>query len=443
MRLRSPSIRRHRAWLVAGVLAAFAAPLLAAAHVAGSTEPAATAPQTALFPILERGRWGFIDRSGRVAIRPRFEGTVAVESERAASAGRDKPEELFMARSVVAETTTIVGVRSGGSWGFVDRKGYLLPLRFDQVGEFSDGLAPVRQGDLWGFVCGAGTLAVPVSFEQAGDFLGRLAIVGRDQKYGVIDQEGRFVVRARFESIRLGDSIFHDNRAVVTLFDKKGYVSRGGNIVVPAAYDDAMPFSEGLAAVTRAGRCGCIDTTGRMVIPPRWWTVGRFSQGRAVVLVDGQYGYIDRSGAFVTKPQFTEARAFTSDDRALAWKGPLKGWVDHSGHWSVSRTEELQRVDDSLSVAVTAGRKGLVRRATGEMIREYPWLELGLFVEGLASVRDSTGRTGFIDLAGRMAIPPRFRAVGDFDHGLSKATTRDTLGYIDRTGAWVWSTRFR
>src|SRR5262249_51440431 len=162
---------------------------------------------------------------------------------------------------------------------------------------------------------------------------------------------------------------------------------------------------------------------------------------RAVVQVGSKYGYIDRSGAYVAEPQFDDARAFTADDQAEAWKGPIHGLVDLAGHWGEPRIEELQRLDDSLSVAIVAGHKGLVRRATGERIREYPWAELGPFSEGLAHVRGRDGRYGFIDLEGRLVIPTQFQLVGRFDRGLSRAMTRKTLGYIDRNGSWAWSSR--
>src|SRR5262245_30357004 len=157
-------------WLVAGRCVSFAGPLLPAAPRAdGSAELAARSPPAALFPILKGSRWGFIDRSGRVVIPPRFESIVAAESDgedRSARGGRGKPDELFMARSVEPETTAIVAVKSRGKWGFADRQGRLLTPRFDQVGVFSEGLAPVRQGALWGFVGTSGTLDVPLRFEH-------------------------------------------------------------------------------------------------------------------------------------------------------------------------------------------------------------------------------------------------------------------------------------
>jgi WG repeat protein len=282
-----------------------------------------------------------------------------------------------------------------------------------------------------------------VMFDLVDTFHGGVAIVSQDARFGVVDPEGRFVVKPRFEAIRPADSVFYDNRALFTLFDKKGYVSRAGTIAVPPRWDAALPFSEGLAAVTRGDDTGYIDTTGRMVIAPRWWSGSRFSRGRAVVIMGSLCGYIDRNGAFVAKPQFTDAKAFNAEDRALAWKGPIKGWLDLSGRWTPTRIDELQRLDDSLSVVVVDGRTWLMRRATEQTIREYPWADLGPFREGLARARGPDGRFGFIDLEDRVVIPLRFQQAAGFDHGLCKAATRDTLGYIDRTGAWVWSSRFR
>jgi hypothetical protein len=341
------------------------------------------------------------------------------------------------------ETTEIVAVRFGRKWGFVDHEGQLLPLRFDDVGPFQDGMAAARLGTLWGFVSTRALIAVPPTFEAVTGFMGGVAVVRQNFDYGAIDPDGRFVIKPRFEMIRPADSVFFDNRALVITSGKKGYVSRAGTIAVPARFDEALPFSEGLAAVTRGGQTGFIDTSGRMVIRPRPWSAERFSRGRAVVSVNGKHGYIDRTGAFVVEPQFNQANAFTSDDEAVAWKGETRGVVDLAGHWSVPAFDERQRLNDSVSVGSIGGRVGLVRRATGDVLREYPWREVGLFREGLADVRGSNGRFGFIDVEGRVVVAPRFTRVGWFAHGLCKAVSRDTMGYIDPRGAWIWSTRSR
>ena len=44
----------------------------------------------------------------------------------------------------------------------------------------------------------------------------------------------------------------------------------------------------------------------------------------------------------------------------------------------------------------------------------------------------------FVDKTGAVVLRPRFDYVDMFSEGLAVARTRDRLGYIDRTGAYVW-----
>jgi len=68
------------------------------------------------------------------------------------------------------------------------------------------------------------------------------------------------------------------------------------------------------------------------------------------------------------------------------------------------------------------------------------------FSEGLAAVRigdNRTGRWGYIDKKGEMAIEPRFgRPIDSFTRGLALVRVRHGAwakeGYIDKTGKYVW-----
>ena len=112
---------------------------------------------------------------------------------------------------------------------------------------------------------------------------------------------------ASFYSIREGD--------LFGLIDAKGRV-------VPAQYDSAEDFSDGLALVTQDGRSLFIDKQGRVQLqlqmqPPvdRAWS---FSEGLAAVKVGALHGYIDKRGTLVIEPQFSFARPFS---RGLAYVG--------------------------------------------------------------------------------------------------------------------------
>ena len=92
-----------------------------------------------------------------------------------------------------------------------------------------------------------------------------------------------------------------------------------GKVVIAAQFDEAMPFSEGLAAVKigtdKAGKWGYIDKQGKMVIAAQFDEVTEFSNGLAAVGVGTdkarKWGYIDRQGKMVIEPQFVYATPFS------------------------------------------------------------------------------------------------------------------------------------
>jgi len=67
----------------------------------------------------------------------------------------------------------------GGRWGFVDRRGRLVvKVMYDEVRSFSEGMAAVRLGCLWGYVNDKGVTCVPHKYAYANDYLDGLARVG-------------------------------------------------------------------------------------------------------------------------------------------------------------------------------------------------------------------------------------------------------------------------
>ena len=60
-------------------------------------------------------------------------------------------------------------------------------------------------------------------------------------------------------------------------------------------FDDAMPFSEGLARVAIGDRWGYIDKSGEYVINLQFDDAKSFEDGLACVKIDGKYGYISKS----------------------------------------------------------------------------------------------------------------------------------------------------
>jgi hypothetical protein len=90
-----------------------------------------------------------------------------------------------------------------------------------------------------------------------------------------------------------------------------GFIDKSGSIVIPPKFDDAEPFSSGLARIQERGLYGCADKSGVSVIPPQYKYAESFSEGFAVV---GDYSaavwYIDQTGNRTIPGEFAAASPF-------------------------------------------------------------------------------------------------------------------------------------
>jgi hypothetical protein len=83
------------------------------------------------------------------------------------------------------------GVQCDGKWGFIDRRGRLvIPFAFDMVGEFSSGLTAAQVGDLWGYIDRRGKWVIAPRFLMAGDFSEGFAFVKTEEGDEYIDRRG-------------------------------------------------------------------------------------------------------------------------------------------------------------------------------------------------------------------------------------------------------------
>lgn len=139
------------------------------------------------------------------------------------------------------------------------------------------------------------------------------------------------------------DGTVHDTLAVFFQHNKRGYWNvYTGKIVIPAQFERAWIFSEGLGAVVQDNRLGFIDKTGKIVIPCEYeW---RNKQGDHVDYLfrknvcpafdsSGRQGLIDKQGQWVLPPEYDHIDPPVNDLRVVRTNGryglldSLMGWV--------------------------------------------------------------------------------------------------------------------
>jgi hypothetical protein len=170
-------------------------------------------------------KFGYIDKTGKMVIKPRydaagpFEGGVAV-------------------------------VRIGDQETIIDTKGRpAKPRRKKEVsppaGPSGEVPAPVKIGDRYGYQDTSGMIVIDPLFDQAGEFKDGLALVKVGGKLGFIDTKGAEVVEPRWDELHS----FCEDLALIRSGDKYGYVDRSGQVAIEPRYESAGDFSEGLAPV--------------------------------------------------------------------------------------------------------------------------------------------------------------------------------------------------
>ncbi len=175
--------------------------------------------------------------------------------------------------------------------------------------------------------------------------------------------------------------------------------------MVPLSYAGFGEFSEGLAPVLVGRKWGYVDHGGNFTIEPDLRWAHKFREGLALVKINSRRSFIDHEGEVVLQVPFA-AGSFI-DGMARVAKQNLSGWIDRDGNVAIPMEHNNARD----------------------------------FSEGLARVDAGGEHVGLINTAGELVIPHRFQYSSSFRNGLALARTENEIGYIDRTGEFVWKDR--
>lgn len=315
-----------------------------------------------LFKIEEKGKWGFINKDGKVVIAPQYddcyysfsEGLAAVEVNRKwgyiDSENRMVIPPTFESANQFRDGIAKVHLGSltgdEGKQAFIDKSGKFVLGPWDRwtSRSFCEGLLQDLVGEKWGYLDQNGEVKIPHKFDNANDFSEGLAGVHVDESTaGFIDLNGNFV-------FQLEDAILHYSgfsEGLAAVQDKKtgkyGFIDKSGKWKIPAQFSDAGEFKQDLAAVQvetmddtgwPVRLWGVIDREGKFVAPAKYASVWSYKEGLANAFLDGKWGFLDLNGNLAIPCQFDVAESFENglalvtsgrNDKATKWSGYING----------------------------------------------------------------------------------------------------------------------
>lgn len=414
-------------------------------------------------------KWGILDAAGAWRVTPTYRRLVALN------------RALVLAYRETELLATPVPV---GRWGAITPDGQpVLPFRYVKLQPVGGGLEGTVSEALFGFIDTTGTYRIEPAFEAAAPFREGRALVQQNFQLRFIDPAGKTLTMPNFERAEA----FSEGRASVRLNGRWGFLDTTGSVAIPTQFEAVGAFRGGLAPVKIDGLWGFIRLAGTYAIPPQFQSARTFSEGKAAVQLGDRWGYIDRQGRWVVEPRYTVVGDFHNGRALVSTYGDYAGYIDPNGrkvlhevfqlagaqdfsegfvwvrkpgeHWFAANRSGLRMTtwgkypaaapfsEGKAAVLVTAGAYSLLSR-NGQLLFEPQPLGLqageaaGQIVqaqrlENGRMPRYQNGLWGFVGPDGNWVIPPKFQAVGPFNHGLAPALSTESgrkIGFYTAEG---------
>lgn len=458
--------------------------------------------RASLVEVKQKNLRGFYDRSGKRIIPVSYEtrsfwkeGFLAVE-------GRDKKIGFYkkdgtkltdpVYESVSDFEQGMAIVKSGGKYGYIDKKGKEIAPLYQEAHFFADGLAAVKEKNKWGVIDETGAYVIAPTYSNAGPAYsdGLLAVRDNKEKWGFIDKEGRTVIPFQYKSVH---PLFHESmtavqaenklwgfvdntgnitaepqfKAVLTPFseglagvrtiDGKAYAKTDGTIAFMADYDQLYPFEKGIAEVRKGAvskehirrgfpisigigwghwfypRCYHHSHFGWGIGFPLWWP--DYGYEEIIPAVEVKRGYIDNTGKVIAATSNDHVFPVT-ENGILIYNNSRYGWVDRKGIYAahtIYRTI-IPAEDAKVLLAKDEDKKwGMLSMTDGKELAPFRYDDLKYKGNSMIAYKED-GRWGLMDTAGTPLTEPLYKSIGNAEDNRIPAKAKDGWLYLDYAG---------
>jgi WG repeat protein len=263
--IKAPCSRGAFCWVFAALLFFGASSTMQGQPLPLAQQPAKATNDGSLKPGRSGTKWGYVDPRGRFTIPPRFD-------------------------SADPFSEGVAAVKLDGRFGYIDTEGrFVIQPKYFRAGPFKGGFAwvvtrkpwaPLGTGEYGFALYGQVTyldrsgreLHRPFSAEEVSNFSEGLAAVrpgkifgGCSEQIGYLNTKGEWSIRPQFDEAH----DFSEGLAAVNkggrchLGGKWGYIDKDGTLVIPFQYDFAGQFKDGQACVEEAGQWKLIHVNGK------------------------------------------------------------------------------------------------------------------------------------------------------------------------------------
>ena len=161
-----------------------------------------------------------------------------------------------------------------------------IPFEYDELGDYNEDLIWACNNNKYGYININNKVVIPFSYSKAYNFSEGIAAVGKTYgifhanmgmvpniKIGFINKSGREVIPHKFNyQLPNLDLEFKEGLCAIGISNDNiwglniGYINHSGDYVIQPIYDDAGPFTNGVAVVEKKHQRGCVNSNGDIIL---------------------------------------------------------------------------------------------------------------------------------------------------------------------------------
>lgn len=215
-----------------------------------------------------------------------------------------------------------------GRYGYIDATGReIITCQFGGAEDFSNGRAVIRENGRCGYIDYQGSIIIAPTYGRCRPFSGDRAVVYQGiRNAGIIDQSGNHLVTPslnRLLDFQEGRGLMRDDQSRFFFITEKAGLYDG-------YYEDATAFQNGVARVRSGGRWGLVSRRGIELVRPKYAEIGPFIGGYARVRIEGRYGLADRRGRILLPADYAFVEYAGGGLYRIETDGRI-GYVDETG----------------------------------------------------------------------------------------------------------------
>ncbi|HAS40009.1 MAG TPA: hypothetical protein DCS93_05995 [Microscillaceae bacterium] len=394
------------------------------------------------FPILEAGRYGFIDHFGQIRIPIKYQqihkdylcdgiqdnfvlvmrnnltGVVDKLGQEVVAVNYDKIETLDGGIFIVTKN---------GFQGAFHQSGFeILPIKYDKIEPLNQYFLKVRRNGSWGVATHNGKIIVDCNFSDIERKANSFVQFRKDSRYALVKNKQifeqflnkQFSIQLKYDEVNwIGD-------AYIKVIDqeKQGVVDTTGQLVLPPQFTSVKDLHVGWAARTSDSTQWQLFTRkGKQISPETFEQVATHNK-LFVAKQKGKWGAFDREGK-ILEPFKRDSLIFIGNV-LLTFKGKqvlakLKGQQKplNLTPYKYVRGEKgnYPEAKPFIYIETRLRKKGLINQQGKKMLSAV-YDEISILANDLFSVR-RYGKYGLVDTNRKIVLPIRYQGISNLKGG--------------------------